>query len=673
MFSSLSFHCGRILSKAGALFLLLSASLLMSACGGGGGSTATSGNPGVSSFALNLTNVNQTGGTVSSSPTGINCGSGACTATFSAGTAVTLTESARVGYVFAGWSGACSGTTPTCVVPMSAVSNVTANFILQSSSYMLNVSTAGQGQGTVISSVGGISCPTTCSASIPAGTNVTLTATAGTNYSFTGWSGACSGSATTCVVPMSTVQSVTATFTSPYLLTVTNTGSGSGNVTTSAGSFTCVSGSCSSTVCNSGICTDVLTNGASVTLTAAAASGSTFSGWSGACTGTGTCVTTMSGTKNVTATFASTSSCVQSGSSTSLAHIVTNASGTTTTNTSLTSSCPSNVGNGGAVDGICYGNYAVQSNSYNSAPANIDFSMWSNSATCWGIKITQPTNASAMFWNAPLATRGFSFGYNGWLGSSGGLSVAALNTQYASTSTHCPASGTSGSVCAKWSMSVPGVVAQSAVNTASNTYSNWDALMDIYFHSTAQPSASQDVVFDLQIYQMLMDYTAGGSPNWATWLLGTYTTKTIGGITYLVSVNMQDPGTEGSNYVGYGGTRNTVAMFPLPTYPTSGGAGSYLWGLASATHDVGGIIAWLSQTTTNGSQTGIFDDAGHLLFDNARNANVTSPLISPSFYLTGLNPGYEVVTATPSVTYPNNNVFTTTNFWVAIPGEAIGN
>jgi hypothetical protein len=40
-----------------------------------------------------------------------------------------------------------------------------------------------------------------------------------------------------------------------------------------------------------------------VTLTATPATGSTFTGWSGACTGTGTCAVTMDAAKNLAATF----------------------------------------------------------------------------------------------------------------------------------------------------------------------------------------------------------------------------------------------------------------------------------------------------------------------------------------------------------------------------------
>ena len=47
-----------------------------------------------------------------------------------------------------------------------------------------------------------------------------------------------------------------------------------------------------------------INSGQSVTLTAAAATGSTFSGWSGeGCSGTGTCVVTMSAARTVTANF----------------------------------------------------------------------------------------------------------------------------------------------------------------------------------------------------------------------------------------------------------------------------------------------------------------------------------------------------------------------------------
>ncbi len=66
-------------------------------------------------------------GTVTSSPSGINCGS-TCAAQFNQGTAVTLTASPTAGSTFTGWSGGgCSGT-GTCQVTLSSDTTVTATF-----------------------------------------------------------------------------------------------------------------------------------------------------------------------------------------------------------------------------------------------------------------------------------------------------------------------------------------------------------------------------------------------------------------------------------------------------------------------------------------------------------------------------------------------------------------
>ena len=67
-------------------------------------------------------------GTVTSSPPGISCGS-SCTAEFTPGSRVTLTEAAASGWTFGGWSGGgCSGTATTCTVTMSSAQTVTAAF-----------------------------------------------------------------------------------------------------------------------------------------------------------------------------------------------------------------------------------------------------------------------------------------------------------------------------------------------------------------------------------------------------------------------------------------------------------------------------------------------------------------------------------------------------------------
>jgi uncharacterized repeat protein (TIGR03803 family) len=71
--------------------------------------------------------------------------------------------------------------------------------------YTLTVSTVGN--GTVNSTDGFISCPGTCSHSYPPNTQVTLNATPSGGWTFSGWSGACSGTGS-CVVTMTQSLSV---------------------------------------------------------------------------------------------------------------------------------------------------------------------------------------------------------------------------------------------------------------------------------------------------------------------------------------------------------------------------------------------------------------------------------------------------------------------------------
>jgi Divergent InlB B-repeat domain len=71
-------------------------------------------------------------GTVTGNPGGlqstqINCG-GACSAKFAEGTVVTLAAAPSAGAKFTSWSGACSGTSPTCSVTISKDTQVQANF-----------------------------------------------------------------------------------------------------------------------------------------------------------------------------------------------------------------------------------------------------------------------------------------------------------------------------------------------------------------------------------------------------------------------------------------------------------------------------------------------------------------------------------------------------------------
>jgi hypothetical protein len=225
--------------------------------------------------------------------------SASCQHQYPRGTVVHLTATAAAGSTFAGWSGGgCSGT-GTCTVTMSADQAVTATFSTTPPvAHALTVSKSGTGSGSVSSSPAGINCGSTCSSAFITGTQVTLTATADSGSTFAGWSGGgCSGTGT-CTVTMSADQAVTATFsTTPpvaHALTVSKSGTGSGSVSSSPAGINCGS-TCSST----------FTAATQVTLTATAASGSTFAGWSGGgCSGTGTCTVTMSSDTAVTAGFA---------------------------------------------------------------------------------------------------------------------------------------------------------------------------------------------------------------------------------------------------------------------------------------------------------------------------------------------------------------------------------
>jgi YVTN family beta-propeller protein len=85
-------------------------------------------------------------------------------------------------------------------------------------------------------------------------------------------------------------------FIGPPTLTVAEAGTGSGQVTSSPANINCSA--------SSNACAAMFPNGTQVTLTASAAAGSTFAGWSGGgCSGTGTCVITPTADTTVTATF----------------------------------------------------------------------------------------------------------------------------------------------------------------------------------------------------------------------------------------------------------------------------------------------------------------------------------------------------------------------------------
>jgi len=151
------------------------------------------------------------------------------------------------------------------------------------------------GQGAVQSSPAGINCGQICAASFDEGTSVSLNAAPESGFRFDGWGGACSGPGG-CTVTMQADTQVLATFVaippSQHAMTVILTGTGAGTVSSQPTGIDCGT-----------TCSATFSEGTSVTLTPAAASGSQFDGWGGACTGMGGCTVTMNREQIVAARF----------------------------------------------------------------------------------------------------------------------------------------------------------------------------------------------------------------------------------------------------------------------------------------------------------------------------------------------------------------------------------
>ncbi|HEX2731260.1 MAG TPA: trypsin-like serine protease [Polyangiaceae bacterium] len=162
----------------------------------------------------------------------------------------------------------------------------------------LTVRRLGTNAGTVSSNPSGINCTgdgSDCSELFDLGTTVTLTATPGPNSLFSGWSGACSGTATTCTLTINSALTVSATFdTLTQPLSVTVGGASAGNA---------VRITPPNTLCTSG-CYSRYDYGTNVTLTAIPAAGQVLASWTGACAGAhATCNLAMTTTRTTTANF----------------------------------------------------------------------------------------------------------------------------------------------------------------------------------------------------------------------------------------------------------------------------------------------------------------------------------------------------------------------------------
>ena len=153
-------------------------------------------------------------GTVTSSPTGINCG-GDCLEYYTPGTVVGLTVSPAGGSTFAGWSGACSGGDLTINITMDVPKNCTATFNLRIFDLTVNKNPATGGTITASGGTGPdtvINCGTDCTGTYDASSTLTLTATAAAGYTLYSWTGCDSPSGNSCTMTMNANKTVTANF-----------------------------------------------------------------------------------------------------------------------------------------------------------------------------------------------------------------------------------------------------------------------------------------------------------------------------------------------------------------------------------------------------------------------------------------------------------------------------
>jgi RHS repeat-associated protein len=175
---------------------------------------------------------------------------------------------------------------------MTQAQAASANFAI--AKLPLSVTKTGEGTGTVTSTPAGIDCGATCSASFDVNSNVTLTATPPVGSQFSGWTGACTGTANSCTVTMTQAQTVSAGFAfTKVALDIAKTGQGTGTVVSFPAGIDC-----------GATCSAEFNQYNTVTLTATPAAGSLFESWSGGCTGTNSsCVVTLSQAQTVQAEF----------------------------------------------------------------------------------------------------------------------------------------------------------------------------------------------------------------------------------------------------------------------------------------------------------------------------------------------------------------------------------
>ncbi len=234
-------------------------------------------------------------GTVTSDVGGLDC-PGTCSIEVESGATLTLEAEAAVGSAFVGFDVAACGSEASCTFEVTGARTVTARFELRRA--RLSVVRAGDGAGTVTSAPVGIDCGATCSAELPIGTTVTLTATPEANARFGSWGAPCADATGDCVFTLNEDTEVRATFDERFAtLGVVFAGSGTGEVRADVGDLVCTS--------TTAQCEASYEVGTRVTLSATPGPATTFVGWSDSdvCSGRQPCTLPLQRSQTVTATF----------------------------------------------------------------------------------------------------------------------------------------------------------------------------------------------------------------------------------------------------------------------------------------------------------------------------------------------------------------------------------
>jgi hypothetical protein len=278
----------------------------------------TSGSTNSTSYALTVSKAGTATGGVRSDPQGIDCGT-TCSASFTAGSPVTLTASPDPGAVFTGWSGCTSTGTYTCTVSLAGATAVTATFNAAPVPTIGSLDVTASGPAGVTGSVlvtgpGGFSRDF----SLMAGVGTNLSDVTPGEYIGVAANGSGGGSTyvprpatSTAAVPAGSKGVISVNYVLGRSLTASNAGAGHGAVSSTPAGLSC-----------GATCQAWYADGESVTLSATPDTGSGFSGWTvnGASAGSASPYTfTIGANTTVVANFALTPGAPTSTVTTTLA------------------------------------------------------------------------------------------------------------------------------------------------------------------------------------------------------------------------------------------------------------------------------------------------------------------------------------------------------------------